>query len=61
MKGTANIAIANVDDEEKEVITLSYYAKECGSLKSAKDLKAKIDDLVEESGGETTKTSNTND
>jgi len=58
MKGQANISISNVDDLEGEKITLSYFVRECGSLDSAKEIKSKIDDLVEEAGGETTSSTN---
>jgi len=58
VKGSANISISNVDDEEKEVITLSYFVRECGTLQAAKDLKGKVDEIIEEAGGETTSSTN---
>lgn len=45
-------------DEKKEVITLSYYAKEIGSVEEAEKIKELFDAVIEEQGGETTSTSN---
>ncbi len=53
MIGQANYAKNNMGDKKKEVITLSYYVKECGSVKDAEELKKKFDKIVEDAGGET--------
>jgi len=42
--------ISNKDDEENETVTLSYIVKDVGSLASAEDIKAKLDEAAEEFG-----------
>ncbi len=54
MKGSANYQKSNMDDDEKEVIVLYYYVKECGSVKAAEKIKLQFDKIVEDAGGETT-------
>ena len=61
MIGSANYTKASVGDEKNEKITLSYYVKDCASIKKAEQMKALIDSLIEEKGGETVLTSNTKD
>jgi len=61
MIGSANYTKASVGDEKNEKITLSYYVKECASIKKAEEMKALFDNLVEDKGGETVLTSNTKD
>lgn len=58
MESKANISISNVDDTEKEVVTLSYFVKECGTVESARELKEKFDKIIEKEGGESTQTNN---
>lgn len=53
MIGSASYTKAKIGDKKNEVITLSYYIKEVGSVKEAEALKKKIDKLIEEEGGET--------
>ncbi len=50
MESKTNIMISNKDDEENETVTLSYIVKDVGSLASAEDIKAKLDEAAESFG-----------
>lgn len=53
MEGKANVLVSNLDDEEKESVTLTYVVKDCGDEETAKSIKKEIDNIIEEHGGDT--------
>lgn len=52
MEGKANISIANLDDTEKETVTLTYIVKDCGDEETAKSMKKAMDKVAEEYGAD---------
>lgn len=56
MKGVASYSKSSIGFKKKEKLTLSYWAKECGSIKQMEDIKHLFDMIIEEQGGETSVT-----
>jgi len=52
MEGKANLNKTNLDNTDKETITLSYFVKECGDEETAEQIKSEFDLIVEKHGGD---------
>ena len=52
MEGKGNLATANLDNTDKETITLSYFVKECGDEETARQIKSEFDLIIEKHGGD---------
>ncbi len=53
MKGVASYSKSSIGFKKTEKLTLSYWVKECGSVKELEDIKKLFDMIIEDKGGET--------